>query len=136
MKVRSFFFRLYSLDVQVLENGRICTSFGHVEEPYIKSNTHHFACKLHLEGAEKKYIFFFQRNLVFHSNKAKLSARAQSYHHRYQSAARRIDLPGFTSKKLKNFSFALQNIFSKSVRMGLRWHQMHLCIKEKEHLSC
>ncbi len=44
--VWSFFKRLYSLDVQVLENGRICTSFGHAEEPYIKSNTHHFACKL------------------------------------------------------------------------------------------
>ncbi len=36
--------------MQVLENGSICTSFGHVEEPYIKSNTHHFAGKLHLEG--------------------------------------------------------------------------------------
>jgi hypothetical protein len=48
-----FFYRLYSLDVQVLENGRICTSFKHVEEPYIKSNTHHFACKFHSEGAEK-----------------------------------------------------------------------------------
>ncbi len=107
MKVQSFFYRLYSLDVQVLENGRIYTSFGHVEELYIKSNTHHFACKLHLEGAEKKfkkkniYIYkFFQHDLVFHSNKAKLSARAQSYHHCYQSVAHRIDLPGFTSKKL------------------------------------
>jgi hypothetical protein len=37
---------------------------------------------------------------------------------------------------LKLFSFALQNIFSKNIRMGLKWHQMHLCIKEKEHLSC
>jgi Tfp pilus assembly pilus retraction ATPase PilT len=52
---------------------------------------------------------------VFHSNKAKLSTRAQSYHHRYQSAAHRIDLPGFTSKKLKIFSFALQNLFSKRI---------------------
>jgi hypothetical protein len=77
MKVCSFFQRLYSLDVQVLKNGRICTSFGHVEEPYIKSNTHHFACKLHLKGAEKIYIYiFFQRHLVFHSNKAKFLARA------------------------------------------------------------
>ncbi len=123
--------------MQVLENGRICTSFEHVEEPYIKLNTHHFACKLHLEGAESIYIYIYiQRHLVFHFNKAKLLARAQSYHHRYQSAACRIDLPGFTSKKLKIFSFALQNIFSKSIRMGLRWHQMHLCIKEKEHLNC
>jgi hypothetical protein len=48
MKVGSFFSRLYSLDVQVLENEKIQTSFEHVEEPYIKSNTHHFACKLHL----------------------------------------------------------------------------------------
>jgi hypothetical protein len=52
-------FKKESLDVQVLENGRICTSFGHVEEPYIKSNTHHFACKLHLEGAEKIYIYIY-----------------------------------------------------------------------------
>jgi hypothetical protein len=71
VKVWSFLKRLYSLDVRVLENGRICTSFGHVEEPYIKSNTHHFACKLHLEGVD---IYIFQHNLVFHFNKAKLSS--------------------------------------------------------------
>ncbi len=46
--------------MQVLENGRICTSLKHVEELYIKSNTHHFACKFHLEGVEiYKYIIFY-----------------------------------------------------------------------------
>jgi hypothetical protein len=72
----------------------------------------------------------FEPKMVDESYEFKLGRSA------HLAAARWIDLPGFTLKKLKKISFALQNIFSKSVGMGLRWHQMHLCIKEKEHLSC
>jgi len=44
-EVPSLFLFKLNLNVQVLENGRIYTSFKHIEKPYIKSNTHHFACK-------------------------------------------------------------------------------------------